>query len=130
MVNGIRMKPGKPTILGVVDRKPIIGLSGNPAAALSTFLIVVAQIVERLYGLTRPSFVSAALATRRILGRRGWTCFVPVRFAYSEEPHVYPLLVGAAHEGALSRADGYARVTPDRAHIAAGEWVTVYRFPR
>jgi putative molybdopterin biosynthesis protein len=131
VVNGIRMKPGKPTILGVVDGKPIIGLSGNPSAALSTFFTVVAQIVERLYGLTRPPYVSAALATRRIVGRRGWTCFVPVRFACHEEPpRVYPLQRGSAHKAALSRADGYARVTPDRAHIAAGELVTVYRFPR
>jgi len=131
VVNGIQMKPGKPTMLAAVDRKPIIGLSAHPSAALSAFLTVAARIIERLYGLTRPSYMSAAIADRRIVGRRGWTCFVPVRFACNEEScRVYPLPLGSTHTPLLSRADGYARVTPDHVQIAAGELVTVYRLPR
>jgi putative molybdopterin biosynthesis protein len=131
VVNGIQMKPGKPTILAAVDRKPIIGLPGNPSAALSAVLTVAARIIELLYGLTRPPYVSAAIADRRIVGRRGWTCFVPIRFACNEDScRVYPLPQGSSHTPLLSRADGYARVTPDRVLIAAGELVTIYRLPR
>ncbi len=34
LVHGVNVRPGKPTILGVCDGKPVIGLPGNPVSAL------------------------------------------------------------------------------------------------
>jgi molybdopterin molybdotransferase len=35
IVHGLRVKPGKPTVLAVIGAKPVIGLPGNPASALT-----------------------------------------------------------------------------------------------
>ena len=35
LVHGVAVKPGKPTILGVCDGKPVLGLPGNPVSALA-----------------------------------------------------------------------------------------------
>ena len=35
IVHGLRVRPGKPTVLGAVGQKPVIGLPGNPTSALT-----------------------------------------------------------------------------------------------
>jgi len=39
LVHGVAARPGKPTILAVVDGKPIIGLPGNPVSAMVMFTL-------------------------------------------------------------------------------------------
>ncbi len=38
ILHGISVKPGKPTIIGKVGKKVVIGLPGNPVSALIIFL--------------------------------------------------------------------------------------------
>ena len=33
VVHGVAMKPGKPTILGIIDGKPVVGIPGYPVSA-------------------------------------------------------------------------------------------------
>src|SRR5271166_6627588 len=42
IVHGLRVKPGKPTVLAAVGTKPIIGLPGNPTSALVILEAVLA----------------------------------------------------------------------------------------
>lgn len=46
----VAMKPGTPTVAAVKDGKLIIGLSGNPAAALISFDLLVIPVLKRLTG--------------------------------------------------------------------------------
>ena len=39
LVHGVAARPGKPTILAVVEGKPVIGLPGNPVSALVMFTL-------------------------------------------------------------------------------------------
>jgi len=45
LVHGLKVKPGKPTVLASVDGKPVIGLPGNPASALVVLEAVASAIV-------------------------------------------------------------------------------------
>lgn len=46
LVHGIAVKPGKPTILGRVAGKAVIGLPGHPASAYSIFRIFVCHLLD------------------------------------------------------------------------------------
>ncbi|MEM3802030.1 MAG: molybdopterin-binding protein [Saccharolobus sp.] len=48
VIHGIKIKPGKPTILGIINNKPVIGLSGNVVATIVIFDIVVSKVLESL----------------------------------------------------------------------------------
>lgn len=48
LVHGIAVKPGKPTILGKVGTKAVVGLPGHPASAFVIFNIFVRKLLEAM----------------------------------------------------------------------------------
>ena len=50
IVHGVRARPGRPTMLGIVDERPVIGLPGNPVSALVMFELLGRPILQRLFG--------------------------------------------------------------------------------
>ncbi|MCZ7668419.1 MAG: molybdopterin-binding protein, partial [Chloroflexi bacterium] len=55
LLHGVATRPGKPTIVGVVEGKPVIGLPGNPVSAMVQFDMFGVPAIYRLQGLpTRP----------------------------------------------------------------------------
>jgi molybdopterin molybdotransferase len=46
----VGMKPGTPAVCGEKDRKLIVGLSGNPSAAMITFLMLVRPLLRAMAG--------------------------------------------------------------------------------
>jgi molybdopterin molybdotransferase len=51
MVHGISVKPGKPTILGKVCGKPVIGMPGQPVSSIVIYMTIVSPLIRRLAGL-------------------------------------------------------------------------------
>lgn len=69
IVHGVSLKPGKPTILAVVEGTPIIGLPGHPVSSMVVFDVFVRDLLRGLAGRTvARSFgqVVRARADRRI----------------------------------------------------------------
>ena len=62
VVHGVAVRPGKPTILGVCDGKPVIGLPGNPVSALVVAGLFLVPILQWLQGLTAPRAPNRATA--------------------------------------------------------------------
>jgi molybdopterin molybdotransferase len=63
LLHGIAMKPGKPTILGKVGEKPVVGLPGHPVAAFFVTHLFVRPLLARLTGRKLAGWqVSAELA--------------------------------------------------------------------
>jgi len=130
LVHGLRVKPGKPTLLAAVDGKAVIGLPGNPASSLMILEAVVRPIIAALLGErdARPTMLEA-IAAAPFTGRPGWTHFVPARLSLRGAQLVAePLLIRSAQTSLLARASGYATIgeTPDR--IEAGERIGVTLF--
>jgi molybdopterin molybdotransferase len=97
----INMKPGSPAIAAVKDDKLIIGLSGNPAAALITFDLLVVPLIKKMRGRGRhqPFTVSAVLAnsfTKSSPQRR----FLRAQL-YRKNRTVYARLTGEQGNGVL-----------------------------
>ena len=129
IVHGLRVKPGKPTVLAAVGAKPVIGLPGNPTSALMIFEAVAEPVVRALTGWHRRRFsVSAALA-EPLRGRPGWTWFVPVRLEDSGEWYVArPLQIRSSYVSLAARADGFVTLGEDDGPLEAGAIVNVRRF--
>jgi len=54
LVHGIAIKPGKPAIIGRIDKKPVIGMPGYPLSALTVLREIVTPLVH-MFGLPVPS---------------------------------------------------------------------------
>ncbi|MFC7541393.1 gephyrin-like molybdotransferase Glp [Siccirubricoccus deserti] len=70
----LAVKPGRPAAMGVVDGTPVVGLPGNPVAAVVTFLHLARPLVLRLGGAVPeplPRFAArAGFGYRKKAGRR------------------------------------------------------------
>lgn len=65
LVHGIAFRPGKPTLFGVCDGRPVLGLPGNPISALVTAQLFLGPTLWRMQGALqppRPVVVRAELA--------------------------------------------------------------------
>lgn len=51
LLRGVAIKPGSPMIAAIKDDRIIIGLSGNPGAALTNFELLVVPLIKALIGL-------------------------------------------------------------------------------
>ena len=130
IVHGLRVKPGKPTLLAAVGPKPVIGLPGNPTSSLMILEAVVRPIVAALCGeryAAPPSF--GARAKGAFAGRAGWTWYVPVRVRRrGAELEAEPMTIRSAQTSLLARASGYVTIEEDAAPVEAGGWVNVSLF--
>jgi len=126
VVHGLRVKPGKPTVLAAVGTQPVIGLPGNPTSALTILDAIASDLIRALTGErgVRRAAV-AALAAEPFRGRAGWTWYVPAVIAGGT---ARPLFLRSSHTSLLARADGYVVVGPDPATIEAGQPVSVVRY--
>jgi putative molybdopterin biosynthesis protein len=71
LVHGVTIMPGKPTILGEIEGKPVAGNPGYPVSALISFEQFVMPLLNRMQGmdLPEPEKIKAVLA--RNLPSRG-----------------------------------------------------------
>lgn len=132
LVHGVSVKPGKPTIIAMVDGKPLFGLPGYPASALMIFDIFVSPILREMAGL-EPEVergVVEARTAERIHATEGRREYLPVNVVQDEEGGyiVYPVPGGSGAITSLAEADGFVVVPEERSFLEAGERVQVKLF--
>lgn len=126
VVHGLRIKPGKPTVLGLAGTKPVIGLPGNPTSALIVFDAVGAAVLRTLTGWEARRYTVKATLTGPVTKRPGWTWYVPVRLrgdAASLEAE--PLHIRSSMVSLLARANGYVTLGEAVERLEAGTLVDV-----
>ena len=128
LVHGISFKPGKPTILALLDGKPAIGLPGNPVSAAVVFDMIAVPVVRALMGGSpakwRPS-VRAALA-RDVPSQTGRQDTVQVSLDELDGVVTAEPVFGSSNlVYTMVRADGHVTVPIDRGGLYAGQEVEV-----
>ena len=127
----LAVKPGRPAALGVIGGTPVIGLPGNPVAAVVCFLHLARPMVLRLAGATAeplPRFTAeAGFSYRKKAGRRE---YVRVRL---RSGGAMPVAEKFAREGAglltsLTESDAFAELPEDVLAVAPGDAVRVLPF--
>ncbi len=108
LVHGVAMMPGKPTVLGVVNGKPVIGNPGYPVSAVLSFEQFAAPFIAGLAG--RRLSARAALTVypaQNLPSKPGLTEFIRVTLGRVENKVIAtPLPRGAGTITSLVRADG------------------------
>lgn len=130
VVHGLRVRPGKPTVLAAVGNKPVIGLPGNPSSALMIFWTIAAPVLRGITGEElRPTARAFARAGVTFRGKPGWTWFVPVIVASDGDSRVVtPLGIHSSHTSLLARAHGFIVITEDKTNVPEGEQIEVHAF--
>jgi molybdopterin molybdotransferase len=129
VVHGLKLRPGKPTLLGAAGAKPILGLPGNPTSALMMLEAVAAPLIAAMVGSAPPPASIEATLDAPLSGREGWTWFIPI--ALRDEPGApmaHPLGLRSFSVSLTARADGYVILEAGRWFYEAGERVTIHRF--
>lgn len=127
MVHGLSIRPGKPTVLAVVENKPVIGLPGFPASCYTVLERIVKPIVQEWYH--QPVEEKECIETEsavRIFSSVGDEEFVRVVLAKVRDRYVcVPLKRGAATMSSLTRMDGTIVVPKGKEVVEEGEKITV-----
>ena len=130
LVHGIAVKPGKPTIIGKVCGKAVIGLPGHPASAFVIFKIIVHKLLDTLNGLNNDMQSSIkATAAVNYPSNNGREEFLPVRLEYSDnEVYAHPVFGKSGLISLLASADGYIRINRLSEGLSKGEEAEVILF--
>ncbi|MBW1690371.1 MAG: molybdopterin biosynthesis protein [Deltaproteobacteria bacterium] len=125
LVHGVTIMPGKPTILGKVKEKPVIGIPGYPVSAYLAFHEFAKPYLLRLHGSIAPKEHSVkVVAGRDMPSKLGIEEFIRVNIgSVGERLVAAPLPRGAGLLTSLSRAEGIIRTSSLSEGIAAGEEV-------
>lgn len=136
LLHGIAMKPGKPTIVGNADGKPVFGLPGHPVAAFFVSQLFVRYLIDAFCGnpaVSETAFcqqhISAGL-TEAISTNHGREEYLGVRLKESASGQrlAVPIHSKSGLISSLAGADGYICIPRDCEGLPAGAEVTVYLF--
>ena len=126
----LRLRPGRPLVVGRIGHCLLLGLPGNPVAAALGYLMVVNDALRRMAGMAprRPLPVRAR-ADRAVAKRPGRTELLRVQL--QPDPagdgciaRIMPSQSSAMLSG-LAQADGIAVLAEDAGPVAAGDWLEV-----
>jgi len=134
LFHGVSLKPGKPTIGGVVRGVPIFGLPGHPAAVAVCFGLFIRPVLEILSGQAESRFekqkkvVSARIA-RNVSSSAGREEHIGVMLEERNgEVWAVPLLGKSGLITNLTQADGTAVIPLRMTGIREGDRVEVRLF--
>jgi molybdenum cofactor synthesis domain-containing protein len=124
--HGIAVKPGKPTILGTVSGRPVIGMPGNPTSCLSNAYLLLVPMLRRMARLPEyvPHTVRVPLS-RRIVSTTGRHQFYTVRLVGGAAE---PAFKGSGEITSMALADGYIEIPAQTDIVESGEMVDVKLF--
>lgn len=127
LLHGIAIKPGKPTILGVCQGKPVFGLPGHPGAAYRIADLFVKELLAILEGRKLMRRPVGAVLSESLGSNHGREEYVAVRLReengtlWADPVHTKSGLIST-----LSASEGYIRIGRDEEGLMQGSPVKVY----
>lgn len=128
IVHGIAIKPGKPTIIGVAEKKLIFGLPGYPTSAMVIFDVLVSPILRTLSGMgAETKKQTKARAAIRLFSAEGRYEYMLINLVSGAggRYRAYPILTGSGAITTLAEADGYVEIPENTAIIEEGSEIDV-----
>lgn len=127
ILHGLAIKPGKPTILGIIEGKPVIGVPGFPASAFLAFEEIVGPVFSLLQRTRLPETRRVnAVVSRRIVSSLQHREYIRVKLGkVGEKLIATPLNRGAGITMSLVKADGLLIIPQNSEGYEAGEEVSV-----
>ena len=126
LFHGIAVKPGKPTVFGRVNGRPVLGMPGYPTSCLSNAYMLLVPMLRRMARLPehQPRTTRAPLS-RRIVSTTGRHQFYTVRLV---DGAAVPAFKASGDITSMSQADGYIEIPAQTDIVESGEMVDVKLF--
>ena len=126
LIHGIAVKPGKPTLFGVIDGTPVFGMPGYPTSCLSNAYMLLVPVVRKMARLPMATLRSIRLPLgQRIVSTTGRHQFYTVRIA---DGIAMPAFKASGDITSMSQADGYIEISAQTEIVDKGELVDVKLF--
>ncbi|NMA86682.1 MAG: molybdopterin biosynthesis protein [Tissierellia bacterium] len=127
VVHGVALKPGKPTILGIVDNKPVIGIPGYPVSSYLVFETFVTPLILKYIGLKEEKdLMVKAISSKKINSSLKNKELIRVNLGYVGDKLIAtPLSSGAGVTMSLVKADGIGIIPQKLEGIDAGGQIDV-----
>jgi molybdopterin molybdotransferase len=124
--HGIAVKPGKPTVFGVVGGKAVFGMPGYPTSCLSNAYMLLVPALRRMARLPPHHMRTVTVpVSQRIVSTTGRHQFYTVRIADRE---AHPAFKASGDITSMSQADGYIEIPAQTDIVEKGEPVEVKLF--
>jgi molybdopterin molybdotransferase len=124
--HGIAVKPGKPTLFGLVGGTPVIGMPGYPTSCLSNGYMLVAPMLRRMARLPEAVERTVRLPLgQRVVSTTGRHQFYTVRVV---DGTAMPAFKASGDITSMSQADGYIEIPAQTDIVEKGELVDVVLF--
>jgi len=136
ITHGIAMKPGKPTIVGVIKNEKccchdrsnlVVGLPGHPMAAIMAYKAVVEYFIKKYYFACEEEDLHVpARITENIHGGEGRETFTLVKLSKDEKGwEAEPIHAKSGSVSQLRYADGYIRTAGSAEGVNKDQMVEV-----
>ncbi|MGL5616417.1 MAG: molybdopterin biosynthesis protein [Sarcina sp.] len=130
VVHGVALKPGKPTILGIINNKPVIGIPGYPVSsyvAFREFLIPLISMYFNKSTLKKESL--KATLTKKIYSSLKHRELVRANIGIVDGKYIAtPISRGAAITTSLLKADGIIEIPRESEGLNEGDLVEIELF--
>lgn len=126
-VHGISIKPGKPTIIGEGNGKPIIGLPGHPVSSIIVFKAIVESFINKKLGTNSIAPQTKAIMNFNFPSSPGRETYQMVKLKeINGKIHANPSFGESGMISLLANADGYIIIKSHEEGIYKGEERQVY----
>ena len=111
-VHGVTIMPGKPVVIGAVEKTPVFGIPGYPVSAIIAFEQFVRPLIHNMLGQPAQTRETVQVVpTRKIASKLGVEEFLRVKLGQVGEQIVAtPLPRGAGSITSITEADGIIRI--------------------
>ncbi|MCF6245184.1 MAG: molybdopterin molybdotransferase MoeA [Sulfurovum sp.] len=122
LIDKVDIKPGKPTVIGVIENTTIVNLPGNPLAAMVNFELFVRAILRKISG--RLDYYHAPIHTKMKSDfsiRKGKHSVILGKFNGESFEPLKPQMPGMVSP--MQKADGFILTTPDMEKLSINQTV-------
>jgi molybdopterin molybdotransferase len=124
--HGIAVKPGKPTVFGTINGKPMFGMPGYPTSCLSNAYMLLVPALRAMARLQPRHTATVSLPLgQRIVSTTGRHQFYTVRIV---DGQAMPAFKASGDITSMSQADGYIEIPAQTDIVEKGETVDVKLF--
>jgi molybdopterin molybdotransferase len=124
--HGIAVKPGKPTVFGTINGKPVFGMPGYPTSCLSNAYMLLVPALRAMARLAPRHTATVRLPVgQRIVSTTGRHQFYTVRIV---DGQAMPAFKASGDITSMSQADGYIEIPAQTDIVEKGETVDVKLF--
>jgi molybdopterin biosynthesis enzyme len=125
LFHGIAVKPGKPTICGIIGKTLILGMPGYPTSCLTNAYVLLLPSIRKMARLPLELKREEVILAKSISSTIGRHQIYTVKV---KDGKVYPAFKESGAITSMSMADGYIEIPANVEFLEEGSKVTVTYF--